>query len=332
MVLLLGRQEATGVFTDPFLLWRRILRPLLRLTFFISLGLFAGQVIEGLGWTDRLAVLARPFMRRAHLTPPMGAAFTTAFVSGTASLSMLMAFHRERGLGRRELTLAVLLNTFPSFFLHLPTTFFVLLPLVGRAGLLYLLLTFAAAALRLVAALAASRLLLPPYRGDYAATGGSGGRSWRRVLKETAGKFRKRIVRILMIVLPVYVIVVIAQDAGLFAWLRGLLAERVTAFPVPVEAFSVVLFSLVAEFTSGYAAAGAMLESGVLTVSQTAVALLLGNILAAPVRSLRHQLPYYMGIFTPRLGLGLMAASQAFRMLSLALVAGGYLAGLALLG
>lgn len=332
IVLVWGPQGAAGVFTEPALLWQRILWPLLRLTFFISIGLFAGQVIEGLGWTDRLAVTARPFMRGAHLSPPMGAAFTTAFVSGTASLSMLMEFHREGGLSRRELTLAVLLNTFPSFFLHLPTTFFVLLPLLGRAGLLYLLLTFAAALVRLAAALGASRLLLPPFQGDYAAGRGPAAASWRRVLKETAGKFRTRIARILVIVLPVYIIVTVASDAGLFAWLRGLMAERVTGFPIPVEAFSVVLFSLVAEFTSGYAAAGAMLESGALTVGQTVLALLLGNILAAPFRALRHQLPYYMGIFTPKLGLGLMAASQMFRMLSLALVAGGFLAGLAFIG
>jgi hypothetical protein len=331
IVLVWGSQKGGGVFTDPTLLWRRILWPLLRLTFFISIGLFAGQVIEGLGWTDRLAVTARPFMRGAHLSPPMGAAFTTAFVSGTASLSMLMEFHRDGGLSRRELTLAVLLNTFPSFFLHLPTTFFVLLPLVGRAGLLYLLLTLAAAVVRLAAALAASRLMLPPSEGDHAPNRHPAAVSWRRVLKETAGRFRARIARILVIVLPVYIIVVAASDAGLFAWLRGLLAERVTAFPIPIEAFSVVLFSLVAEFTSGYAAAGAMLESGALTVSQTVLALLLGNILAAPVRALRHQLPYYMGIFTPKLGLGLMAASQVFRLLSLALVAGAFLAGLAFL-
>ncbi|MCF8061439.1 MAG: nucleoside recognition protein [Deltaproteobacteria bacterium] len=331
IIFLGGSQQAAGVFTDPALLWRRIVWPLLRLTFFISVGLFAGQVIEGLGWTDRLGVLARPFMRRAHLPAPMGAAFTTAFVSGTASLSMLMAFHREGGLSRRELILSVLLNTFPSFFLHLPTTFFVLLPLVGRAGLFYLLLTFSAAVVRLVAALAASRILLPPPAEGYAAAGDSTAATWRGVLKETAGKFRVRIARILVIVLPVYIVVVIASDAGLFAWLRGLLAESVTTFPIPIEAFSVVLFSLVAEFTSGYAAAGAMLESGALTVSQTVLALLLGNILAAPIRALRHQLPYYMGIFTPKLGLGLMAATQLFRLFSLALVAGLFLAGLAFL-
>ncbi len=321
IALLWGPNEAAAVFTNPAVFMQRVLWPLLRLAFFISIGVFAGQVIEGLGWTDRISLLARPFMLWAHMSHRMGAAFTTAFVSGTASLSMLMEFHREGVLTRKELTITVLLNTFPSFFLHLPTTFFVLIPLVGRAGLLYLLLAFSAAVIRLVSALAASRALLPP---PSSAPPVQDNRvcalDWPRVLKESSSKFRIRIVRILMIVLPVYVIVVIASDAGLFVWLRHILAARFTSSFIPIEAFSVVLFSLVAEFTSGYAAAGAMLESGALTVNQTVLALLLGNILAAPVRALRHQLPYYMGIFTPKLGLGLMAAGQLFRLLSLALM------------
>ncbi len=330
IVFFSGPNGAAGVLTDPALLQRRILWPLLRLTCFISIGLFAGQVIEALGWTDRLTLLARPFMHRAHLSPQMGAAFTTAFASGTAALSMLMAFHREGRLNRRELTLAVLLNTFPSFFLHLPTTFFVLLPLVGRAGLLYLLLNLAAAVIRLLVALFASKRLLPRPSETYTPAKTTDSAPWREVIKSTARKFRHRILRVLMIVLPVYIVVVIASDAGLFVWLRRILAESVTSSLIPVEAFSVVLFSLVAEFTSGYAAAGAMLESGALSVSQTVLALLFGNILAAPVRALRHQLPYYMGIFTPKLGLGLMAASQAFRMLSLLLVGGGFITCLVL--
>ncbi|MGD8387370.1 MAG: nucleoside recognition protein [Desulfobacteraceae bacterium] len=319
---LLGPGFKGSLFSEPGVLWKRLLWPLLRLTFFISLGLFVGQIIEGMGWTNRLTLLARPFMRGAHFSPGMGAAFTTAFVSGTAALSMLMEFHREGTLGRRELVLAILTNTFPSFFLHLPTTFFILLPLVGRAGMLYLLLTFAAAVLRLGVALTAARILLPRSTGNYAPPRDQGKAPWKEVLKKTAGAFRSRMARIMMIVLPVYLIVVIVADAGLFAWLRKALADQVASAFLPVEAFSVVLISLVAEFTSGYAAAGAMLESGALTVFQTVLALLVGNILAAPVRALRHQLPYYMGIFTPRLGLGLMIASQSFRLLSLAFVGG----------
>jgi hypothetical protein len=104
---------------------------------------------------------------------------------------------------------------------------------------------------------------------------------------------------------------------GFFLWLRQIFARGFSSLFVPVEAMSIVVFSLVAEFTSGYAAAGAMLDAGSLNIFQTVMALLLGNIIAAPVRALRHQMPYYMGIFTPGLGIRLMLASQGFRIGSL---------------
>ena len=313
-----GALECSGLFDDPLKLWRRILWPLTRLTLFISLGLFVGQIIEGIGWTDRMAVMARPFMRWGHLSDRMGAVFTTAFFSGTAALSMIMTFHQDGRLSRKEVTLSVLLNTFPSFFLHLPTTFFILLPLVGKAGVIYLLVTFGAALLRLAAALTCTHFMLPASTGDYQRET-SEKKRWKEVFLETGKKFKSRSTRILLIVLPVYLIVALISHMGFFLWLRESLARGITGTFIPIEAMSVVVFSLVAEFTSGYAAAGAMLKAGTLNVFQTVLALLLGNIIAAPVRALRHQVPYYMGIFKPRLGVRLIVASQCFRVSSLIL-------------
>ena len=58
----------------------------------------------------------------------------------------------------------------------------------------------------------------------------------------------------------------------------------------------------------------------IVSVFQVVIALLAGNIIAAPVRALRRQAPYYMGIFTPGLGIRLMLASQGFRIGSLIFV------------
>lgn len=316
LALMSGALDALGIFKDPARLWNRIIRPLIRLTAFISIGLFVGQIIEGMGWTNRLSVLARPFMRWGHLSQQMGAVFTAAFFSGTASLSMLMSFHQEGSINRKEITLSVLLNTFPSFFLHLPTTFFILLPLVGKAGAIYLILTFGAALLRLGAVITCTHFILPESSGHYHEKT-QNNKDWKKLLRETGRKFKSRLTNILMIVLPVYLIIAMISDAGFFLWLRKSLAHGFTSSFVPIEAMSVVIFSLVAEFTSGYAAAGAMLDAGTLNVSQTALALLLGNIIAAPVRALRHQMPYYMGIFNPGLGVRLMVSSQIFRIVSL---------------
>ena len=50
-------------------------------------------------------------------------------------------------------------------------------------------------------------------------------------------------------------------------------------------------------------------------------ALLIGNILSSPLRAVRHQLPYYAGIFKPKLALELIIYNQGFRSISLILAA-----------
>ena len=100
------------------------------------------------------------------------------------------------------------------------------------------------------------------------------------------------------------------------SWLAGYF---VTTF-MPVEALSVVILSFAAEFTSGFAAAGALLDAGVITTKQTVLALLIGNIIAFPIRALRHQLPRYIGIFSPKMGTQLLLMGQGFRVVSLVIM------------
>jgi hypothetical protein len=302
--------------TSPAFVWNRVIWPLLRLSFFIAIGLFAALVVEGAGWTDRLAILARPFMRWGHLSDRMGSAFTTSFFSGTSSLAMLSGFHREGTMGRREVALGVLLDTFPSYFLHLPTTFFIILPLVGRAGIVYLFVTFGAALLRFGIVLVYTHFSLPVHPSTSVATGREKP-EWRGLFTLAAKRLSKRLTRVLLIVAPVYLIMLILSDIGFFERARESLTLGISHSLFPVEGISVVMLSLVAEVTSGYAAAGAMFESGTLSLTQTVLALVAGQIIGTPLRALRHQLPYYMGLFSPGLGISLIASTQCFRVLSL---------------
>ncbi len=314
-----GYLPIPSVLTSSERLWRGLIRPLGRLTLFISAGLFLGQIIEAMAWTHRLTALIRPLMRWGHMTDQVGAAFMAAFFSGTAALAMLHTFHEERQLTDRDLVLAVMLNTFPSYFLHLPTTVFIILPLVGKAGVIYLFLTFIAALLRLQVVLVINRYMRPVSQG-VGLRGEATGENRREVMRATGRKFRSRLGNILTITLPVYLIIALISDMGFFDWLKQSLAGGVISKVIPLEAVSVIVFGLAAEFSSGYAAAGALLEAGRLTIVQAAMALLLGNVIASPVRAIRHQLPYYVGIFRPRVGAFLLVGSQVFRVTSLVIV------------
>ena len=303
--------------------YERLFLPLLRLLCFLGVGLLVGQVVESAGWTARIAVLARPLMRWGRLGDESGAAFTTAFFSATTANAMLMTYHQEGKLSRRELWFSYLVNTgLPVFLLHLPTTFFIIVPITRSAGAIYLTITFLAALLKSIGLLLFTRLVVPSR-----ARGGAPVEDKPRegMAAGILGKFRRRFSRVVLYAVPIYVLIFTVNERGFFDWLRESVAGWVSVSFLPVEAASVVVFSIAAEFTSGIAAAGALLDAGALDTEQTVLALVLGSIVAIPVRAIRHQLPGHAGIFTPRLGLQLLVASQALRVLSLAAVTAVYL-------
>jgi hypothetical protein len=125
--------------------------------------------------------------------------------------------------------------------------------------------------------------------------------------------------------MPIYVLIFLAQQAGFFNSLRESAAGLVSFNILPLESASVVIFSVATEFSAGAAAAGALLSAGALTVPQTVAALMLGSIVATPIRALRLQLPTQVGIFSPKLGTQLLLASQGLRIISLILVTSAYL-------
>jgi hypothetical protein len=306
-------------------LTHRLLGPLARLLMFIALGLVVGQTIEATGWTRRLAVVAAPLFRFSNIGHRCSAAFTTAFFSGVAANAMLLEFFKEGAISRRQLFLGNLMNQLPAYFLHLPTTFFIVIPLTGWAGALYFLLTFAALIFRILLVMIYGRLFCASDRAaDTIAESdqpkGKDRRKKSEILQSIKRRLPGRLIRIAVYVVPIYTLVFMVNTMGGFEAARGWLARFVVTSILPVESLSVVILSFAAEFTSGFAAAGALMEAGVLTLKQTVVALLAGNVVAFPIRALRHQLPRYMGIFSPAMGLQLLLLGQALRVISLVAV------------
>lgn len=297
-------------------LYARLLRPLLTLSLAIGAGLFLGMIIESAGLTARLGRLAAPLLRFGHFRDPSALAFTAAFVSAVSASTILMNAYRDQAISRRELMVSGLLLTFPTFFAHLPTMFFTITPLLGVWGVYYLAILLGGDLLRTTAYLIYGRLRLPPYQPAEVEPGATRP-SWSQVWQETRGKFAVRLHNILVITIPVFVGIFLAQELGWFDALGGKLTSLLQGAQVPVQALSILAFSLAAETTGGYAAAGAFLESNALSPAIILLTLLLGTIIASPMRAVRHQLPYYLGVFTPGLGLRLMILSQLFRTLSL---------------
>lgn len=292
---------------------------------FITIGLIAGQVIETSGWTRHLAKVAAPLFRFGNLGERCSAAFTTAFFSGVAANAMLLEFFKSGKITRQQLFLTNFVNQMPAYFLHLPTTFFIVVPLTRWAGIIYFILTFLAMLARTILFLIYGHIIINQTAGNddeteneqQASSQKSNSKTRWQTIKE---RLPGRITRIAVWVLPIYVGVFVINSMGVFALAREWMARYMVTTFVPMESLSVVILSFAAEFTSGFAAAGALLDAGVLTTKQTALALLAGNIVAFPVRALRHQLPRYIGIFSPRMGTQLLLMGQGFRVGSLVIV------------
>ena len=329
-VLALGA-ALSGQFTLS-ILGRRLLLPLLRLTLFIAAGLLMGQWIEFAGWTRSLAIVARPLFRLARLGDRCAATFTAAFFSGTAANAMLAGYYQDRTISKGQLFLTNLLNQVPAYFLHLPTTVFIVVPLTGWAGGLYFGLTFLALLMRTALIVLYGRITGAGESAQQEALDKGRSVSAERPRREPPAGFwaqvgtrlPRRLLGIIVYVVPIYAAVFVVNALGFFEAARNWLAIYVSTAFVPMESLSVVILSFAAEFASGFAAAGALQEAGMLTLSQTVLALLVGNVVAFPIRALRHQLPRYMGIFTPKLGLQLLLLGQGLRVGSLLLAGIGY--------
>jgi len=302
-------------------LWRGVGWPLTRLMGFISLGLFIANLIEALNWTRGMARLAAPLVRMGRLKDITGASFSMAFFSGVAANTMLAEAHNKGKLSDRELLLSNMFNSLPTYFTHLPTMFFITLPFIGGAAVLYVGLTLFSALVRTACIVGLGRVLLPPLpegcivcRLDEQSSVG-----FREALKKSWKRFVKRIRRVALYTVPIYILLYALRQAGFFEWLEQGMSEHLGFLSfLPPEALSIVVFHVAAEFTAGLAAAGALLGAGELGVEQVVLALLVGNMLSTPMRAFRHQFPYYAGIFRPRVAMKLIVWNQALRNLSLA--------------
>jgi hypothetical protein len=302
------------------LLWSGLLWPLARLVFFISLGVMVGNFIEALNWTHQVGRIVRPLTRIGRLSAVSGASFSMAFFSGVAANTMLAEAHDQGRLSKLELVLANLFNSLPRFFLHLPTVLFLTLSMIRGAAFIYVGVTLAAAALQTGLVVLAGRLFLSPGNNamvDIREEEVPEKVTWRQALEKSRQRFQKRIAVILRFTVPAYVLFFFLNFLGFFEDAQKFLADHVSFLSwLHPKTLGIVALHLTAEFSAGLAAAGALLDAASISSRDVVLALLAGNVLAAPVRALRHQFPYYIGIFRPKLAVELIVVSQVCRVLA----------------
>lgn len=307
---------------DSFLqLWEKLVWPLVRLIGFISIGLLVANIIESFQWTSKLVLLSRPLIKLGHMSEIVGASFSMALFSGVSANTMLAEAFEKQQISKKELILANLFNSLPTYFLHLPTIFFITLPLIKGAAFIYVGLTLGAALLRTCAIVLISRSLLPKRLvdlGEAIVSPTSEKADWRVTWKKIAKRFKKRMKKIIKFTIPIYILIFCMHRIGIFREFEQFMGTYLAFIPwLTPQSMGIITLHLAAELTAGLAAAGALLQEGSMSIREVVIALMIGNIISSPVRAIRHQFPYYAGIFEPKVATQLIICSQTFRVGSL---------------
>lgn len=307
-------------------LWPSLIWPLIRLIFFISIGLLVANFIESLNWTGKIAALARPLIRFGNLSETAGASFSMALFSGVSANTMLSEAYEKKTISKKELILSNLFNSLPTYFLHLPTVFFITAPLIKGAAIIYVGLTFGAAIFRTVSIVVLSRFFLPSVRKttpqDVESTDMQSTKiDWKGTFAKSWKRFKKRIRKIIRYTVPIYILVFLMHRVGMLAVIEKGMADYLSFLPwLTPQSMGIITLHITAEFTAGLAVAGAFLQEGSMNYREVVLALLVGNVLSSPVRAIRHQFPYYAGIFQPKMAVELIIYNQLFRIGSLILL------------
>lgn len=279
---------------------------------FMIIGVIFAEFIVAMRFVDKIAFIARPIINFAHLSGECGASFVAAFFSPTSASSMLAAFRKDGRIGRGELFIASMVNSFPSTVMHWRAMLPVLIPLLGMAGIAYFSMLLLVSLVKMVMAMFVGRALLIKRDGAALNTSEKERPKVRDAVKVSIRNSKRIIKRIVFITIPTTLIVFTLQELGAFNILAHYLSDVGKWFPVPPEGLSVI----VAQFGSYIAAAtlaGNLLSTGVLTEKEVVITLLTGNVLASFLTFFRELMPYYVGIFGPKDGLQIMLLSTILR-------------------
>lgn len=299
-------------------LWPGLIRPLLRLMGTMSIGILVANTLEALAWERYLARLAAPLVRLGNMGEAVGSSFVTSFFSCQSAAALLSSAYAGGRISRKELLLANIFNSFPSYLVHLPNIAAIAIAILGKWGVIYLALGLAAALLRTLGTVALGYFILPkPAYSDYT-TPVQKERSFSDIVRKIFGSFKIRFLRVCKFTVPIYIVFFFIQHFGGFLAVQRFMSEHVgfLSFLKP-EALSIVAMSLATETGASMSAAAALLHAGTLSGRDIVIAMLVGNILSSPVRAVQHQFPTYAGYYPSGIAAVMVILSQSVRTVSL---------------
>ena len=306
---------------------------LLKLGLNIAAGVFLANVLEVLGVIRYLAFITWPITRMGRIDRSASPAFLMAFQSGAVANGILAA-NRDNGMiDNRQLYCSVLVVSCLSLFAHLPTYVLPIGSVLGVGATAALFATrLAAIVLEVIVVLffgsglvklmeKRMNRMVAPAVPDLSSIQEIDGKE-----KKTASSFAKQIwkrsgktlLRLLVVVVPTFILMGVVEYFGLFAHLNRMAPGLFSLDFLPLESAMVIPAQTISLYNGAIAAAG-FVNSGAIDVKQAVFIILAGSIMTAPVRTIKHAMPTYIAVLGVKAGTVLSISAQVLRMIFLTL-------------
>ncbi len=266
-------------------------------------GIILMELLIEMGWVQKLGFITAPFMRFGHLREEVGVSFFVSFGSPTAGNSMVAELNKKGLIDDKETLVASLVTSFPATFIFVRDLTPVLVILLGTTGIIYLGIVVGVGLLRTAISLALGRFLLPPKKTAIIQQDIKT-KKFKDALQSAILSSWVPLRKIIPTMIIAAIIVFQLIDIGFFDMLSAYLKDLPVLKSLPVQALPIIA-AWFASNIGAYTIAGKLLADGIMTSKEIVITLLLGRVLSSMVR-LRFTIPYYTGIFSPKLGMKIM--------------------------
>ncbi|EMA00722.1 hypothetical protein SAMN05443574_101144 [Haloarcula vallismortis] len=318
----------------------------LRITFFLSFGVFLAELAVAFGLVEKIAVVSRYLTSPANLPDEVGTAILTTTASTTAGYGMLADFRESGALSDRATIIAVTINTFFGFAQHIITFYApILIPILGfRVGVLYVATRGLIALAITLTGIAAGAVLLdasnvgrstagagPAPDGGTADDAGdvfderpdSRRAAVRSAFDATAEKVRDILPRLAAIYAVVSLLLAYSDELLALAGSDG--ASVTTAadgfaglLGLPGAAIPVIA-AYALDTTSGATVIAPLIRNGTFTARTAVATMLVGGIISFAVSTFKRSIPFQYGIWGREFGSKVIVVNTGLKIVWIAL-------------
>ncbi|MFW5846048.1 MAG: hypothetical protein ACOCXJ_07465 [Planctomycetota bacterium] len=133
---------------------------------------------------------------------------------------------------------------------------------------------------------------------------------WRTVWQRS----RRTMRRLVLVLVPTYALMATLQYYGFFKWL-ALTVPGLFSFPfLPAESTAIIPAQAVSLYNGAVMAAD-QVAAGAISSKQAVFIILIGSLLTAPFRTLKHALPTYIAVLGPKAGSVMAVSAQVLRII-----------------